>query len=142
MARSILIALAVASMLGCSLSGDEVQLRWEQSFSLSEAGSSRMFEIKAPDPRTHTFVVRVDQPLSAAVALRIETWNDTTLRVFDSTAEQEADGCEALRRRRICVAEFPALEAQPAGSWRVVVMKLSTAPAHVGVEIEFAPLSS
>lgn len=131
-------------MTGCVVGGKDAKaplLSWQQSFSFPEARSARTLKITAPDPPTHTWEVRIEQPSSAAVAVRIRTWYGNDFHVFDSSAGSESSGCEPRGARRLCVARFPALEAQRAGTWTLVVEKLSKPPAKVSIEIEFTPLS-
>jgi hypothetical protein len=152
----IVPTLAAAALLGgCTLDDEELsetateprqqraavgQLVWERSFSFPEGRSNRHFDISAPKPPAHTWDVRVEHPRGTDVRLSIETWYGTKLRVFESTADLPASSCRERGNRQVCLARFPALEAQRPGRWTVSAAKLSKPAAEVLVEVQFTPL--
>lgn len=139
--------LAAASPAGCTRddeapadTGAAAKLAWTRTFDLPPGRAVRRFAIRVPRPPAHTWEVRVTQPGPADVAVRIRTWYGAAFRVFESTAGADAAACRRRSGAKLCVARFPALEAQRGGEWTVAVEKRSAASAEVRVEIEFVPL--
>jgi hypothetical protein len=82
--------------------------------------------------------VRVSAPAATDVGVRIRTFYGTDLHVVGSTLR--GDSCNTKQGQMACVFRFPALEAQRAGRWTVIVMKTSRPPASVAVKVTFKPL--
>jgi hypothetical protein len=80
-------------------------------------------------------------PAAADVGIRIRTWYGQIFRVVESTRRDRVS-CERRGSQVSCLARFPALEAQRAGRWTVVVVKTSARPARVRVAVAFEARAS
>jgi hypothetical protein len=100
--------------------------------------STARFRVRALDPPTHTYDVRVRTRATADIAVSMLTWYGQRLRVLDSI---EADrSCHVKRGRADCAFYFPALEAQRPGPWTVMVSKRSGPAVTVRVAVTFEAL--
>lgn len=102
---------------------------------LGAGRSAARFTVTALNPPTHTYDVRVRTQSSADISVRIRTWYGQSLRVLDSVGDDLS--CNVKRGHADCVSAFPALEAQRAGPWTVIVSKRSGPPVAVRVAVAF-----
>jgi hypothetical protein len=109
-----------------------------RSLRLPEGRASRRFTITAFDPPTHTYDVRVVTRASADLGVQMRTWYGQPLQVLDSIRGDSI--CHIRLGRADCFLAFPALEAQRAGEWTVIVRKRSGPAVAVRVEVTFNPL--
>lgn len=99
---------------------------------------SGRFTVTALDPPTHTYDVRVETAASADIRVSMRTWYGQRLHVLDSVENDLS--CHVRRGRAECLAAFPALEAQRAGPWTVIVTKRPGPPVAVRVAVTFSSL--
>jgi hypothetical protein len=121
--------------------GVRARLRWRRSFALPASGSTRRFEVAAPDPASHSFRVRIHhEPASAQVFVTLRTWYGN-LTVIDPNvhplAVRDGTKCEERAGRRTCLVRFPSFAAERAGRWTVTVEKLSGSAADVDLDVQF-----
>lgn len=107
---------------------------------LERGRSVARFSLLAPDPPRHAFTVEADiAPPEAKVGIDIVTWYGQTLHVLRAWAK--SSWCHAIGKRTRCHVPLPALEAQRAGRWTVVVRKQSAPRATASVRVIFEPIS-
>jgi hypothetical protein len=114
-------------------------LTTSRKLKLKRGRSSARFTLLAPNPPQHTFTVAADiAPRDSKINIEIVTWYGQQLHVLRAA---DRSWCHLAAQRARCQLPFPALEAQRAGPWTVVVRKQSTPPATATVRVSFEPLS-
>jgi hypothetical protein len=110
----------------------------KQTLRLGPGPATRRFQVTAFDPPTHTYDVHVRTDAGADISVQMRTWYGQRLRILD--AIERDSSCHVRNGKADCLFAFPALEAQRAGPWTVIVEKRSGPPVTVRVGLTFNPL--
>lgn len=105
---------------------------------LSRGRASERYQVRALDPPTHTYTVRIVANGSPNLAMWFTTSYRAKLGVVESTVNDPS--CRVSPTRTLCLLEFPALEAQRAGAWTMNVIKRSDPPTTLTITVAFSPI--
>lgn len=149
MLASMIVIIAAASCTGAevarsptvsgsSVPGTPAQSNGVPRMLASEAGAHQSYLVRALDPPTHTFEVRLLVTPSAKLSLWFLTpYGQRIYLVRGSTTDER---CVMKTDRIVCLQEFPALEAQRGGEWMLHVRNTSGRRMSSEITVTFTPV--
>jgi len=103
-----------------------------------EAGEHETYLVRALDPPTHSFEVRLVVKPRADLRLWFVTPYGQRLDLVRSSTTDE--GCVTGTKWIVCLQEFPALEAQHGGDWALHVRNASGRSVTSEITVTFTPV--